>query len=227
MILEKMANQEDLETMAHWELRVNAAHLELTEIKENEATMVQPDQTGLEERKANLERKGSKVLVGTEAPEEKQASQDPVESKEGRAQLAPTETPVSLVNKGLLATEGTRASLDQRDPKGQEESKELQETEASWGSGEKMVPQETAQLVVMVSRVILDLVETLASRAVRGPQDPKETMENPEIQALTTTNRGFQDLKGPKATEDLRASRGLLDLLDHQELMSVKFWISS
>lgn len=58
-----MANQEDLETMAHWELRynlitmnsrlesefgcvmcvccdrVNAAHLELTEIKENEATM--------------------------------------------------------------------------------------------------------------------------------------------------------------------------------------------
>lgn len=66
----------------------------------------------------------------TEDQEETWGSQDPVESRGGRAQLAPTETLASLAGMGLLATEEMKAHLDQRDPKDREESKELQETEA-------------------------------------------------------------------------------------------------
>lgn len=79
----------------------------------------------------------------------------------------------------------------------------------------------------MVSRVILGPVETLVSRVAREPLDPKEMTEMLEIQALITTNQGLQDLKEPKVTEDPRADRDLLGLPDHQELMNVKFWISS
>lgn len=150
-----------------------------------------------------------------------------MESRGGRVQLAPTETPVSLASLGLLATEEMKAPLDQRDPKDREESKELQETEARWGRGEKMVSQETAQQVVLVSRVILGPVETLVSRVAKEPLDPKEMTEIPEIQAPITTNQDLQDPKGPKVTEDLRADRDLLGLLDHQELTNVRFWISS
>lgn len=90
-----------------------------------------------------------------------------------------------------------------------------------------MVPQETVLKVAMASRVILDPGETLVNRAAREPLDPKEMMEMLEIQDLITTNQGLQDPKGPKVTEDPRANRDLLGLLDHQELMNVKFWISS
>lgn len=90
-----------------------------------------------------------------------------------------------------------------------------------------MVPQETAQQVALVSRVTLGPVETPVSRVEREPLDPKEMTESPAIQALITMNQGIQDLKGPKVTEDPKAIRDLLGLLDHQELMNVKFWISS
>lgn len=80
---------------------------------------------------------------------------------------------------------------------------------------------------VTVSRVIVETVEKLASLAVREPQDPKETMESPETQAQTTVSLDLPGLKGPKATEDLRADRDLLGRLDLQELMNVKFWTSS
>lgn len=106
------------------------AHLEQMETKANVVMMVTLDQMVLVEREVNLERKGSKVLVETEVQEERRVSRDRVESKEGRVQLAPMETLVSPANKGLLATEVMRAPLDQRDPKGRGESKELQETEA-------------------------------------------------------------------------------------------------
>lgn len=126
----EMVNQGVLETTARWEHRENVAHLEQTETKANAAMMVKLDKMALEEREVRLERKGSKVLAETEAQEETRVSQDPVESREGKAQLAPTETLVSLANKVLLATEAMKAPPDLKDPKGQEESKELQETEA-------------------------------------------------------------------------------------------------
>lgn len=130
VIEEAMVNQGVLETTAHWVHRENAAHLERMETKANVAMMVKLDKTAFEEREVRLERKGSKGLVETEAQEETRVSQDPEESREGKDQLAPTETLVSLANKVLLATEATRAPPDQKDPKGREESKELQETEA-------------------------------------------------------------------------------------------------
>lgn len=90
-----------------------------------------------------------------------------------------------------------------------------------------MVRQEMVPRAVLVSRVILGPVETLVSRVVKELLDPKETTEIPEIQAKITTSQDLKDLKGPKVTEDPRASRDLLGLPDHQELMNVKFWISS
>lgn len=66
-------------------------------------------------------------------------NQDPEETRGGRAQLAPTENPVSLERADLLDTGGMKARLDLKDPKDREESKELRETEASRGRGEKMV----------------------------------------------------------------------------------------
>lgn len=134
-----MVTLDVLEITAHWELRETVAGQGQTETKANVVMMVVLGQRVLQETKVNLERKGSKVLVETEVQEEIRVSQDPMESKEGRAQLAPMETLASLANKVLVATEATRAPLDQRDLKGQEESKELQETEAQWGDGEKMV----------------------------------------------------------------------------------------
>lgn len=130
VILEELENQDVRETTAHWDHREIVAHLEQTETKANAVTMEKLVKMAVEEREVRLERKGSKVLVETEAPEESWVIQDPLESKEGRAQLAPMETLVSPANKVLLATEATRAPLDQRGPKGLEESKELQETEA-------------------------------------------------------------------------------------------------
>lgn len=79
----------------------------------------------------------------------------------------------------------------------------------------------------MDSRVTQDPVETPASQAVRELLDPKETTESLEIRAWITLNQETQDVKGPKVTEDLRADRDLLGLLDLQELVNVKFWISS
>lgn len=90
-----------------------------------------------------------------------------------------------------------------------------------------MAFQEMALQVVMGSRVILGPVETLASRVAMERLDPKEMTEIPEIQAPITMNQGPQDLKEAKVIEDLRANRDLLGLLDHQEPMNVKFWISS
>lgn len=90
-----------------------------------------------------------------------------------------------------------------------------------------MVPQETVPWVVMVSRVILDSVEILASLAVKGLPDPKEMMESLEIQAQTTVSQDLPGPKGPKATEDLRGDRDLLGRLDLLELMNVRFWTSS
>lgn len=81
--------------------------------------------------------------------------------------------------------------------------------------------------VVLVSRDILGLAETLVSRVAREPLDPKEMTEIPEIQDPITTNQDLQDPKGPKVTEDPKAIRDLLGLQDHQELMNVRFWISS
>lgn len=130
VILEEPVKQVVLETTALLDHREIVAHLEQTGTKANEATMVKLVQMAAEEREVKLERKGSKVLVETEAPEERRVNQDPGESREGRAQPAPTETLVSRGNKVLLATEAMKAPLDQRDPKGREESKELQETEA-------------------------------------------------------------------------------------------------
>lgn len=90
-----------------------------------------------------------------------------------------------------------------------------------------MAPLEMGLWVVMVSRVILDSVEILASLAVKGPPDPKETTESPETQAQTTVSQDLPGLKGPKATEDLRGDRDLLGRLDLSELMNVRFWTSS
>lgn len=174
-----------------------------------------------------MERRESKDLVGTGVPEEMRGSQDPVETRGGRAQLAPTETLASLARPGLLATGEMKAHLDLKGKKDREESKELRETEARWGKGEKMVLQEMALQVVLVSRVIPGPAETLVSRVSGEPLDPKETMETPENQAQITPTQDLQDLKGPKVTEDPRAIRDLLGLLDHQELMNVKFWTSS
>lgn len=226
-ILEKMVIQDRLETMAHWDLGVIGALAELMGTKGSVVMMASLDQMDLAGREEQLGRRGSKVPVETEVQEENQGSQDPAESRGGRAQLAPTETLASLARSGLLATEEMKDHLDQREPKDQEESKELRETEARWGRGEKMESREMAPSVVMVSRVILAPAETLVSRAQGEPLDPKEMTEMPEIQALITTNQGFQDLKVPKVTEDLKAARDLQGLPDHQEVMNVKFWTSS
>lgn len=77
--------------------------------------------------------------MATEDQEESWVNQAPEETRGGRAQLAPTETLVSLARLGLLATEEMKAHLDLKDPKDQEESKALKETEARQGRGEKMV----------------------------------------------------------------------------------------
>lgn len=227
VILEVTVNQGVLETMAHWEHRENVDHPEQMVTKANVVMMGHLDKMAFVEREVKLERKGSKVLVETEAQEERRVNQDPVESKEGRVQLDLTETLVSLENRVLLATEATRDPRDQRDPKAREESKELRETEASLESEEKMEPSEMVLWVVTVFRVILASVEKMGSLAVREPQDPKETMESPEIQAQITVSLGLPGLRGPKATEDLRAERDLLGLVDLQDLMNVKFWTSS
>lgn len=221
-----MVNQDGPETTAPWGLRVTVALAEPMGTKESAVMMGHLEQMELAAREDKLERRGSKVPVETEVQEETRGSQDPAESREGRAQLDPTETLARLASPDLPATEETKAHLDKKDPKGREESKELRETEARWGRGEKMVSQEMAQQVVMVSRVTLAPVETLVSRAPRELLDPKEMMESPEIQAQITTNQVPEDLTGPKVTEDPRASRDLLGLLDHQEVMNVKFWIS-
>lgn len=226
-ILEETANQEGLENMGSWDLRVIRVLVEPMGTKESAVMMVYQDQMEVVEREEYLERRGSRVPVGTEDQEETRGSQDPVESRGGRAQLAPTETLARLAGMGLPATEEMKAHLDQRDPKEREESKELRETEARWGSGEKMVSQETAQQVALVSRVTLGPVETLVSRVEREPLDPKEMTESPASQAPITGNQGIQELRGPKVTEDPRADRDLQGLLDQQDLMTVKFWISS
>lgn len=187
----------------------------------------EPDRMGTAEREDNLERRASKVPVETEVQEEAWGSQGPAESRGGRAQPAPTETPASRAEPGLLATEEMKAHLDQRVPKGREESKELRETEARWGRGEKTACQETALWVVSASRVILGPAEAPVNLAAREPLDPKETTETPEIQAPTTSNQDLQEPKGPKVTEDQKAIRDPLGLLDHQEPMNVKSWISS
>lgn len=226
-ILEETVNQDDLETMDHWDARVTGALAEVMGTKESAVMMEHLGKMGLPAREDKLEKRGSKVPVETEGQEETQGTQDSGESRGGRAQQAPTETPASRAGLELLATEEMKAHLDQRDPKDRQESKELRETEARWGRGEKMAPREMAQQVVMVSRVTLGPVETLVSRVARELLDPKEMTESPESQAPITTNQGFQDLKGPKVTEGLRADRDLLGLLDLQDLMNVKFWISS
>lgn len=222
-MVEATAHLEGLEALAHWDLRVSGALAETTGTKESAVMMAHREKMELVARKDDLERKASRVPVETEVQEETRVSQDPVESRGGRAQLAPTETLASLAETGLLATGEMKAHLDQKDPKDREESKEVRETEASWGRGEKMVHQEMVLQVVMVSRDILGPVETLVSRVARELLDPKEMTEIPEIQALITTNLDLKDLKGPKVTEDLRAHRDLLGLLDHQELKIVKF----
>lgn len=130
VILDKLVNQDGLETMAPWDHREIEAHLEQMETKANAVTMVKLVKMVAEEREVKLERKENKVLVETEALEERRVSQDLVESKEERAQQAPTETLVSLENKVLPVTEATRAPLDLRDQRGREESKGPQETEA-------------------------------------------------------------------------------------------------
>lgn len=89
------------------------------------------------------------------------------------------------------------------------------------------MPLEMVLSGVMVSRVILGSVEILVSPVEREPQDPKGTMESPEIQAQITLSLGLPGPKEQKATEDLRASRDLQGRLDLQELMNVKFWTSS
>lgn len=129
-------NREGPETTAHWDPRVIVALLETTGTKESAVMMAYRDRMDLAATEAQLERRASKVPVETEVQEESQGSQDPVENRGGRAQLAPTETLANLAGLGLLATEGMKAHLDQRDPKDQEESRELQETEARWGRGE-------------------------------------------------------------------------------------------
>lgn len=222
-----MASQEGPETTAHRDLRGRAALPETTGTKESAAMMAHRDQMDAPAKREYLERRASKVPVATEVQEETRGIQDPVESRGGRAQLAPTETLVRTADPDLLATEEMKDQLDQKDPKGREESKELRETEARWGPGEKTARQEMELKVVMVSRVILDNVETLVSRVAREPLDPKETTETPENQAPTTMNQDVQDLKGPKVTEEPRANRDLLDHPDQQEVMNVKFWISS
>lgn len=90
-----------------------------------------------------------------------------------------------------------------------------------------MVLLEMVLQVVTVSRVTLGSAEILVNPVVKEPQDPKETMESPEIQAQITLSLGLPGPKGRKATEDLRANRDLLGRLDLQELMNVKFWTSS
>lgn len=139
VILEMMVHLDVLEIMAHWDHREIVASLDKAETKVNVVMMVILDQMVLAEIKVKLERKGSKVLVETEVQEENRVTQDPLESEEERAQLAPMEPLATLANRVLLVTEVTRVPLDQRDLKGREESKELQETEARWGSGETMV----------------------------------------------------------------------------------------
>lgn len=134
-----MANQEGLETTVHWDLRVIGALQETTGTKENAEMMAHRDQMEIAAREDKLGRRASRVPVETEVQEETRGTQDPVESREGMAQLAPTENLVTLAGPGLLATEEMKAHLDQKDPKAREESKELQETEARWGRGEKMV----------------------------------------------------------------------------------------
>lgn len=143
-ILEEMANQEGLETMAHWDLRVMKVLAEPMGTKESAVMMAHQDQMEPAGTTDQTERRGSKAPVETEVREEKRGSQDPVESRGGRAQLALMETLVSLAESGLLATEEMKAHLDQKDPKDREESKELRETEARWGKGEKKVSQEMA-----------------------------------------------------------------------------------
>lgn len=218
-------NQDGLETTDLWDLRVIGVLVEPMGTKESVVMMGHLEQMEVAAREEQLENRESRVPVETEVRKEMQGSQDPVESRGGRAQLAPTETPVSPAGRGLPATEEMKAHLDQKDPKDREESKELQETEARWGGGEKMAWWETEQKAALVSRVILGPVETLVSRVVKELLDPKETTETLEIQAPITMSRDNQDLKEPKVTEDLRADRDLLGLLDHRELMNVRFWI--
>lgn len=131
-MLEETVNQEGLETMDLWDLRVIRALVELTGTKESVVTMAHLDQMAVAAREEQSERRASKVPVETEGPEANRGSQDPVESRGGRAQLDPTETPVSQEGPGRLDTEEMKAHLDQRDPRDREESKELQETEARW-----------------------------------------------------------------------------------------------
>ncbi|KAL6104667.1 uncharacterized protein ACO6RY_14344 [Pungitius sinensis] len=141
--------------------------------------------------------------------------------------MAPTVNLARLASPDLLATEEMKAHPDQKDPKGGEESKELQETEARWGRGEKMVWQVMERPVVLVSRVILGPADHPVTRVPRELLDPKEMTEIPEIQAAITTNQDLQDLTDQKVTEDQMAIQDLLGPPDHRELMNVKSWISS
>lgn len=138
-----------------------------------------------------------------------------------------TEILVNQEETALLATGEMKVHQDQRGLKEGKELKAHQGKEAQWGRGESLVNKEMARKAVMASKVTLGPVETPVSRVPRELPDPKETMESPEIQVVITTTQGLLDPKGPKVTEDLRAIRVLLGRLDHQELMNVKFWISS
>lgn len=195
--------------------------------KDSGVMMEHLDRTASGETKEPQERKENKEPVETEDQEEIWVTQDLVEIRAERVHLEPMESLVTSAGRGLQDTEEMRAPPDQRAPKDQEESKELLETEARSETGEKMGHQEMELKVAMVSRVTPAHEGALESRAGRELRDPKEMTESLETLAWTTTPQDSQGTKEPKVTEDLKETRDQLGLPDLQELMIVRFWISS
>lgn len=127
---------DDQGTTAQLDPRANEDPQESMETRESGVMMAHLDQMDPVETEVQPERGVNKVPVVTEGLEETRESLDLGGSRAGRDPLAPTEIRVSLAGRGLQDTGETRAHLDLRDPRGQEESKDRKETKARSARGE-------------------------------------------------------------------------------------------
>lgn len=87
--------------------------------------------------------------------------------------------------------------------------------------------QEMEQRAVMVSRVIPGPGEIQEHLVEKEPLDPREMMESQVTLDQIMTDQDHLGLKEPRVTEGLKEILDHQDHLGRQELMNVRFWISS
>lgn len=87
--------------------------------------------------------------------------------------------------------------------------------------------QEMEQRAAMVSRVILGPGEIKEHLVEKEPLDPREMMESQVNLDQIITDQDQMGLEDPKVTEDRKEDLDQKENLGLQELMNVRFWISS